>query len=40
MQRTFKTSEGETITIHFVYNKKTIEFDDFKFTNPKFTNPK
>lgn len=31
MERKLKTKEGKNVIIHFVYNKKTKKFDDFKF---------
>lgn len=31
MERKLKTKEGQNVVIHFVYNKKTKKFDDFKF---------
>lgn len=31
MQSIIKTGDGNKITIHFVYNVITGEFDDFKF---------
>lgn len=31
MERKLKTKEGRSVVIHFVYNKKTKKFDDFKF---------
>ncbi|MBS4177643.1 hypothetical protein [Lederbergia citrea] len=31
MERKLKTKEGQNVVIHFVYNKKTKIFDDFKF---------
>ena len=31
MQSVVKTADGKKITIHFVYNKITGAFDDFKF---------
>lgn len=31
MQSVVKTANGNKITIHYVYNKVTGEFDDFKF---------
>ena len=33
MQRVINSSNGEKITIYFVYNKMTGQFDDFKFIN-------
>ena len=31
MQRTVETSDGKKYIVHFLYNKETGEFDDFKF---------
>lgn len=31
MERKLRTNEGRVVVIHFVYNKKTKKFDDFKF---------
>lgn len=31
MERKLKTKEGQNVVIHFVYNKKTKKFDDFKY---------
>ncbi|MEK5040172.1 SAR2788 family putative toxin [Sporosarcina sp. FSL K6-3457] len=31
MERKLKTKEGQNVVIHFVFNKKTKKFDDFKF---------
>lgn len=31
MERKLKTKDGQSVVIHFVYNKKTKKFDDFKF---------
>lgn len=31
MERKLKTKEGRNVVIHFVYNKQTKKFDDFKF---------
>lgn len=35
MSRNIELSDGKKIEIHYVYNKKTGEFDDFKFKDNK-----
>ena len=36
MSRNIELSDGKKIEIHYVYNKNTGEFDDFKFKDNKW----